>query len=132
MAEPELAAQQYLEQMDLSYVRARMCSEYYELPRWSSPLIDTCETLYKRFLWLMVSYPNEPLVPTKSIDEFWHNHILFTKAYIQDCQHLAGRYLHHAPSDPGDNVEQLAQQFAHTQQRYQDTFGEPLKVLVRD
>jgi len=30
-------------------------------------------------------------------DEVWHNFILFTREYIEFCEHIAGRYIHHTP-----------------------------------
>src|SRR3989339_1716291 len=133
MNKPSLeAAKSYLEQLDLGYICKKMCSEHYELPRWSPDLIQICEKLYKRYLWLLVKYPNEGLVPTREIDEFWHNHILYTKNYTRDCQALACRYLHHNHSDRDDEEEiaALVPLFLHTKERYFQEFGEELVVLA--
>lgn len=124
----------YLQQLDLGYIRRKMCSPSYPLPRWQPELAATCEKLYKRFLWLIAKYPDERLVPTRDIDEFWHNHILYTSEYMHDCQAIVGKYIHHFPSDPDDEQElaKLVPQFKRTQEIYLQEFGEPLQVLVRD
>ena len=126
-------AKTYLEQVDLGYISRKMCSVHYPLPRWQPELITQCETLYKRFLWLLIRYPEHPLIPTRDIDEFWHNYILYTKQYLIDCLALRGRYIHHHPSDP-ENAEEttkLSSQFTITKQLYRQEFGENLQVLVR-
>lgn len=59
--------------------------------------IEAAITRYKMFLYLQNLYPHVRLVPTQEIDEIWHLHILMnTFEYIQDCQHLFGRIIHHA------------------------------------
>ena len=52
---------------------------------------------YRRFLHLHLLYPGLEIVPTKLIDEVWHQHILDTRAYAKDCQELFGEFLHHYP-----------------------------------
>lgn len=42
-------------------------------------------------------------VPNKQIDEMWHEHILDTRKYSDDCQTVFGYYLHHTPANPKDN-----------------------------
>ncbi|MBD2180312.1 glycine-rich domain-containing protein-like [Planktothrix sp. FACHB-1355] len=52
---------------------------------------------YKMFLFLNYKHPECQLVPTQEIDEVWHQHILDTQKYAQDCQTLFGYFLHHFP-----------------------------------
>src|SRR3990167_7005483 len=113
-------AKYYLGNLDLSYISKKMCSTHYHLPQWQPNLVAICETLYKRFLWLMIKYPDQHLVPTRDIDEFWHNHILYTKQYTADCQALAGHYIHHKPSNSDNNLEvaKVSAQFALTKKLY--------------
>ena len=127
-------ADAYLEALDLSYITKKMCSKYYPMPKWPLELAKQCEKQYKRFLWLLVHYPQESLVPTRDIDEFWHNHILFTQNYTKDCQALFGRYMHHEPSDPDDaqEIARLSPHFQRTKELYLQAFAEPLQVLKRD
>jgi hypothetical protein len=37
-------------------------------------------------LTLIKLYPTKGIVPRKTMDEFWHQHILDTQAYREDCQ----------------------------------------------
>jgi hypothetical protein len=95
------------------------------LPQWTEEDATHCARLYKNFLFLFKKHFPEPLVPTRHIDEFWHNHILYTKKYTEDCLNIFGHYLHHEPAGEGDSVE-LVEQFLKTKQYYFDEFGEEL------
>lgn len=91
--------------------------------------VKQAESLYRRFLVLHALYPNEDFVPTKQIDEFWHQHILDTRNYAQDCEFLFGHFLHHDPYfgiNGDDDRLRNEQAFAWTQAIWQSTFGEPL------
>jgi hypothetical protein len=59
--------------------------------------IEKSERDYKAFLFICYKYSDRPIVPTWSIDVFWHKHILYTQSYTDVCQELFGRYLHHEP-----------------------------------
>ena len=60
-------------------------------------MVAEVEDLYRKFLALNMVYPDRKICPTGPIDEFWHAHILDTRAYAADCQALFGEYLHHFP-----------------------------------
>jgi hypothetical protein len=64
---------------------------------WSREYVERMETAYKRFLILMVKFPEETIAPTKDVDKFWHGHILDTMKYAEDCQSVFGYFLHHFP-----------------------------------
>jgi len=64
---------------------------------WSREYVERMETAYKRFLILMVKFPEETIAPTKDVDKFWHAHILDTIKYAEDCQNVFGYFLHHFP-----------------------------------
>jgi len=119
----------YLESLDLTYIVDYMCSANYTLPRWTRDDAKTCMRLYKNYLLLNIIYPNEALVPTREIDEFWHNHILHTKKYFNDCKNIFGVYLHHVPNDPLEEVELLIQQYANTKELYFNEFNEQLNLI---
>ena len=59
--------------------------------------LNEVEGLYCRFLALKMVYRNRMICPTEVIDEYWHAHILDTRAYERDCRFLFGEYLHHFP-----------------------------------
>lgn len=118
-------ARAYLAQLDLSYIVKAMCSPSYALPQWVEAEARHCERLYKNFLLLSKMHAGEPLVPTRQIDEFWHNHILYTQQYTEDCLQIFGHYFHHAPASEGEGPS-LVQQFIKTKQYYLEAFGEEL------
>lgn len=118
------AAQDYIHSLDLSYLIDVMCREDYPLPRWIKPEAEKACLIYKRFLLLFKKHPHEPLVPSRIIDEVWHNHILHTQQYTTDCQAIFGHYLHHTPANPQENPTQLVNDYQKTKQLYLDLFGE--------
>ncbi len=51
---------------------------------------------YKKFLYLgMVS--DFPVTPSRVIDQVWHEHLLFTRAYREFCRDVLGREFDHNP-----------------------------------
>lgn len=130
MSDVSLAdAKAYLAQLDLDYIVKAMCSPNYALPQWTEEDAKHCADLYKNFLFLFKKHFPEALVPTRHIDEFWHNHILYTKKYTQDCLNIFGHYLHHEPAGEGEaNSSELVEQFLKTKQYYLDEFGEDLTL----
>lgn len=79
--------------LDFSMLKQKLGQE----KGWSPEYQDEVEGLYRRFLALNIVYPDRKVCPTGPIDEFWHAHILDTRAYEQDCKYLFGHYLHHFP-----------------------------------
>jgi len=91
-------------------------------------VLRICE-YYKNFLFLNKKYAHErgQLPPSEEIDEFWHNHILDTKKYHEDCNIIVGYYLHHYPyfgMDDQSNEKDLSNAFEHMQQLYKKEFGD--------
>jgi hypothetical protein len=64
---------------------------------WSPEYQEEVECLYRQFLALNMVYKDRKICPTGPIDEFWHAHILDTRAYERDCERLFGHFLHHFP-----------------------------------
>lgn len=122
-------ARTYIEQLNLDYIVETMCSVSYPLPRWNLSDAEHCRLLYKNFILLQKIHITEQLVPTREIDEFWHNHILYTQQYTIDCKHIFGRYLHHAPASPGDNPKDLINQYQKTKDYYFQEFNVPLQLI---
>ena len=79
--------------LDFSMLKRKLGEE----KGWSPGHQNEVEDLYCRFLALNVVYRDQKICPTGPIDEFWHAHILDTRAYERDCQNLFGEYLHHFP-----------------------------------
>ena len=57
----------------------------------------------KQFLYLCARHPNVT-IPTKALDEGWHNFILFTEDYANFCEKLLGKFVHHRPKSPRDSI----------------------------
>lgn len=90
--------------------------------------LDRGELEYRRFLALHLAYPEADIVPCKLVDDFWHSHILDTRAYHVDCEAIFGGYLHHSPYfglRGDDDAQALHDAYAETIERYRDAFGEP-------
>ncbi len=54
-----------------------------------------------RFLSLCQRRPGEAFVPSKAVDEGWHEFVLCTREYTTHCQEYGG-YVHHDPTDQPD------------------------------
>jgi hypothetical protein len=79
-------------------------------------------------LALHLAYPEMDIVPCKIVDEMWHQHILDTAAYRQDCEAIFGRFLDHFPyfgMRGEDDARALENAYVETIERYREAFGEP-------
>lgn len=52
---------------------------------------------YKRFLVLLVKYPNVDIIPPPLIERCWHEHLVCTEDYQALCKQI-GKFIHHRPS----------------------------------
>lgn len=94
--------------------------------RWSYEQTTQAVTLYKQFLYLVYLYPQVELVPNQLIDRVWHHHILDTSKYMQDCQMLFGRFIHHFPHfgrRSEDDRRKWQKAVEHTQALFKKHFG---------
>jgi hypothetical protein len=80
-------------ELDFAMLKRKLVEEY----GWTPEHTDEVEDLYRKFLALNAAYPDRKICPTGPIDEFWHAHILDTRAYAEDCECVFGRFLHHFP-----------------------------------
>ncbi len=91
-----------------------------------SHALETCE-LYRKFLILQRKYSHlYNLPPSEDMDEFWHMHILYTKAYRKDFEIIFCHYLDHYPYlgiDASSNLNDLERAFAKTQELFASEFG---------
>lgn len=65
--------------------------------KWTLDKINEIELEYRWFLQAIRANPGFPIAPEKSVDLYWHHHILDTSKYIEDCTKLFARYIHHFP-----------------------------------
>ena len=94
---------------------------------------DEVERWYRRFLFLNFKHRDRSIVPTKTIDQFWHQHILDTQKYAADCEKIFGFFLHHFPYfgvRGEDDAVQLRDAFLETRQIFRSEFGEELPLEV--
>lgn len=87
------AALARVEKLDFSMLKQKLSQE----KGWSPEYQEEVEGLYRRYLALNIVYPDRKICPTGPVDEFWHAHILDTRAYERDCDYLFGHFLHHFP-----------------------------------
>ncbi len=80
-------------ELDLSMLKRKLMEEQ----EWTPEYCEEVESLYRKFLALNIRYPDRKICPTGPIDDFWHAHVLDTRAYASDCDRLFGRMLHHFP-----------------------------------
>lgn len=91
-------AKRYIDALDLSYIVKRMSADP-KKTGWIKSEAITCSQMYKNFLFLVKKYPGKVIPPSKQIDEFWHEHIIFTRRYHEDCLKIFGKFLHHNPGE---------------------------------
>ena len=88
-------------------------------------------TEYRRFLILCKKYPDYKFSPTRNMDKLWHEHILDTKNYFEDCDLVFGKYLHHRPFFGPYSGEKLWHEMDANHnllnELYLAEFGEPTK-----
>lgn len=105
-------------------------------PKWSLSKANSVALWYRRFLFITCLHPEEAVVPTKEIDEFWHTHILDTKKYFEDCQTLCGEYIHHFPylgSRGSEDAAKLNEAFLNSLALYERYFNAiPLDVPLQE
>ncbi len=114
-----------IEELDFTMVKLKL-QDKEEGQGWTSELCDEAEEEYKRFLALKRVYPDKEIVPNSIVDLFWHQHILDTQKYADDCKNVFGYFVHHFPYF-GMNGEQdaknLSDAFAETKELYNLHFG---------
>jgi len=82
--------------LDLEPIMVKIMDEEEGLG-WSLDLTKRVAEEYKKYLLLCLMYPNEALIPSSHVDDFWHFHILDTLKYQEDCKMIFGYFLHHFP-----------------------------------
>src|SRR5215472_16689173 len=97
----KLLAKQHIRDLDLSSVSASVVEKL----GWSLEKAQRVEDCYKRFLYALAHRKKDDLLspPSQEVDDFWHQHILDTRKYREDCHKVFGHYVDHTPRlDPED------------------------------
>jgi len=81
------------ENLELTCVMARVRAEF----SMDTETAERAEKLYRQFLQLHKKHPETELIPSRLVDAVWHQHILDSEKYMNDCHALFGSYLHHRP-----------------------------------
>lgn len=68
-------------------------------PGWCEEEIDLLIFQYRLFLHVKKKFRGRQVMPSAEIDEFWHEHILHTVKYRNDCAEFLGFFLDHTPID---------------------------------
>jgi hypothetical protein len=91
----KLLAKRHIGQLDLRSVRNKLI----EIKQWNPEQAERVELDYRRFLFALVHRTADEKVspPTNEVDEFWHQHILDTRKYREDCKRIFGHYIDHTP-----------------------------------
>src|SRR5687768_11716455 len=79
---------------------------------------------YKKFVYLGVT-SDSPVTPSKHVDQVWHQHLLFTKAYREFCTDVLERdFDHHPELVPVDTqTETFSEQYEDTLRLYVAEFN---------
>lgn len=115
-----------IEALDLDSVKARLMQQE-SGEGWPRSRADAVEFEYRRFLYLMMKFPDQQVAPLLDVDVFWHYHILDTMKYAADCARTFGYFLHHRPHSGPVSTSDIADHHrsgARMQALYETTFGD--------
>lgn len=116
-----------IQALDLESVKSRLTDADIG-EGWTREHADGIEIAYKHYLTMLVKYPEDAddILLSEDVDEFWHTHILQTRKYLEDCQHVFGNFLHHEPH-VGEvttaDIEKRTVQAEKTRRLYEQEFG---------
>lgn len=116
----------YICSIDFSMMARKLAEPDFGEP-WQQDKIEFCEREYRRWLFLLRKHEGEILSPTRAMDEYWHAHILDSRAYMRDCARIFGRYVHHNPymgMDGPVDEERLQEATERTDEYYSAEFDE--------
>ena len=119
--------------LDLDCVKIRLINHTVG-PIWSRNKADLVAQRYKQFLYLSAT-SNTPIVPTRDIDTFWHEHILDTRKYADDCERTFGFFLHHFTyfgMRGEEDAKHAKQAFEATKCLYEAEFGGSYEINLSD
>lgn len=90
---------------------------------WSPAFTEKVIREYKRFVALAMISERE-VTPSKTVDEAWHLHLIFTDSYWNRMTKILPKPLHHNPGlgAKGDRLK-YKEQFRYTLDLYRNTFG---------
>lgn len=123
---PDLLTMDDILELNLEMIKLKLRDKE-EGEGWTEEMCEETELEYKRFLILKRLYPEKEIVPNGPVDKFWHQHILDTAKYAEDCDALFGCFMHHFPyfgMNGKQDAQNLHDAFEETKDLYQKHFGE--------
>jgi hypothetical protein len=84
-----------IDALDFERIKAKLLHRHHG--KMTAQAVARAEAGYRQFLKVAAKYPEEPVVPSEEVDEFWHMHILDTQRYGADCERIFGHFMHHDP-----------------------------------
>lgn len=117
---------QTITDLDLEPIKVKLMHEA-SGEGWSLQKANAVEFEYRRFLYLMKTFPHEQTAPLWDVDIFWHYHILDTMKYAADCDAVFGYFLHHFPylGLRGEDDEEAHHRVGERMKElYESTFGD--------
>lgn len=112
--------------IDFTMIKRKL-QEKEEGQGWSRAQCNQTEKEYKKFLTLKRTYPDRDIIPNRAVDIFWHQHILDTEKYANDCETVFGYFMHHYPyfgMNGKQDAKNLQDAFEETKELYALHFGE--------
>lgn len=100
-------------------------------PEWSRYQIECIIDDYKKFMYIAAS-SDESCTPSKLVDIIWHEHILFTRDYINHwCGKVLKKVIHHDPGTP-DEQPKFKSAYEKTQAKIKKTYGSREESVLPD
>jgi len=65
---------------------------------------EALEAFLETAKFLYLCKDSDFLVPSRQIDDVWHELILCTREYQKFCEEFLGTFIHHSPELPGEEV----------------------------
>lgn len=97
--------------------------------RWTPARAREAELWYRNFLYLRSQHRDPVPMIHKDADTLWHAHIVHTRQYAADCDHVFGELLHHEPLGKTLDAKQLKEHRRRAAEVYQQQFGKtPLQL----
>ena len=114
-----------INELDFTMIKRKL-QDKEEGQGWNKQQCNEAEKEYKKFLALKRTYPEKEIVPNRVVDLFWHQHILDTEKYGEDCEIIFGHFVHHFPyfgMNGKQDAQNLVDAFDETKQLYNLHFG---------
>jgi hypothetical protein len=88
--------EQLIANLNLDDIKEKILSSHGKLWKLTHN-VDKMVKEYRKFLLDVAKNTNKEIVPSKNADVIWHQHILFTQKYAEDCEKIFGTFIHHCP-----------------------------------